>query len=96
MIFASTVFALSLVGRAVAQGQGQLETPRLTQAAQRAEFGVEGDTSAFKFKFSDSVRWCGCVVLSSTFAFIERLTAAPSTTVSHGGKRVRSVLKNIE
>ena len=34
----------------------QLETARLTQAAQRAEFGVEGDASAFKFSFSDPVR----------------------------------------
>lgn len=33
----------------------QLETPRLTQAAQRGEFGVEGDASAFRFKFSDPV-----------------------------------------
>ena len=34
----------------------QLETARLTQAAQRAEFGVEGDASAFKFAFADPVR----------------------------------------
>ena len=34
----------------------QLETARLTQAAQRVEFGVEGDASAFKFSFSDPVR----------------------------------------
>jgi len=34
----------------------QLETARLTQAAQRVEFGVEGDTSAFKFSFADPVR----------------------------------------
>ena len=33
----------------------QLETARLTQAAQRVEFGVEGDASAFKFSFSDPV-----------------------------------------
>lgn len=33
----------------------QLETARLTQAAQRAEFGVEGDASAFKFAFADPV-----------------------------------------
>ena len=33
----------------------QLETARLTQAAQRAEFGVEGDASAFKFAFADLV-----------------------------------------
>ena len=34
----------------------QLETARLTQAAQRVEFGVEGDASAFKFAFADPVR----------------------------------------
>ena len=33
----------------------QLETARLTQAAQHVEFGVEGDASAFKFSFSDPV-----------------------------------------
>eukprot|EP00892_Ulva_mutabilis_P012139 jgi/Ulvmu1/9298/UM050_0047.1 len=31
----------------------QLETARLTQAAQRVEFGVEGEASAFKFAFAD-------------------------------------------
>ena len=34
----------------------QLETARLTQAAQRVEFGVEGNASAFRFDFSDPVR----------------------------------------
>lgn len=34
----------------------QLETARLPQAAQRLEFGVEGDASAFKFAFADPVR----------------------------------------
>ena len=33
----------------------QLETARLPQAAQRLEFGVEGDASAFKFAFADPV-----------------------------------------
>jgi hypothetical protein len=33
----------------------QLETARLTQQAQRVEFGVEGDDSAFKFRFADPV-----------------------------------------
>lgn len=39
-------------------GLNQLETPRLTQAAQRGEFGVaiEGDVSAFRFAFADPVR----------------------------------------
>jgi hypothetical protein len=57
-MFASTVFvAATLLGGAAAQGGAvnHLETARLTQAAQRAEFGVEGDASAFKFKFSDPV-----------------------------------------
>ena len=36
----------------------QLETARLTQAAQRVEFGVEGPESAFKFAFADPVRPC--------------------------------------
>lgn len=37
-------------------GLNQLETPRLTQAAQRGEFGVDGDVSAFRFAFADPVR----------------------------------------
>lgn len=55
MIASSIVAALTLLGGAAAQGDAlnQLETPRLTQAAQRAEFGVMGEASAFKFKFSD-------------------------------------------
>lgn len=36
-------------------GLNQLETARLTQAAQRGEFGVEGDASAFRFAFADPV-----------------------------------------
>jgi hypothetical protein len=57
-MFASCVLvAATLLGGAAAQGgTDQLETARLTQAAQRAEFGVEGPTTAFKFKFSDPVR----------------------------------------
>eukprot|EP00892_Ulva_mutabilis_P001903 jgi/Ulvmu1/11713/UM008_0124.1 len=31
----------------------QLETSRLTQAAQRTEFGIEGQSSAFRFSFTD-------------------------------------------
>lgn len=34
----------------------QLESSRYPQAAQRDEFGVEGDSSAFRFSFSDPVR----------------------------------------
>lgn len=51
-----------LASRANAMAQGgakhatQLETPRVTQAAQRSEFGVEGPQSAFKFSFADPVR----------------------------------------
>lgn len=58
MFAPSMLIAATLLGGAAAQGGGavnQLETARLTQAAQRAEFGVEGDKSAFKFKFSDPV-----------------------------------------
>ena len=40
----------------VVEAPNQLETARITQAAQRVEFGVEGDASAFKFSFSDPVR----------------------------------------
>lgn len=38
-------------------GLNQLETARLTQAAQRNEFGVDGAMSAFKFSFVDPVRF---------------------------------------
>ena len=38
------------------EAPNQLETARLTQAAQRVEFGVEGEASAFKFAFADPVR----------------------------------------
>ena len=54
LVLASAVFS----GVALAQDAAavnQLETARLTQAAQRAEFGVEGDASAFRFSFSDPV-----------------------------------------
>lgn len=34
----------------------QLETSRLTQSAQREEFGPEGQSSAFLFSFTDPVR----------------------------------------
>lgn len=63
MLASSVVVAAALLGGAAAQGQAaaavdvnQLETARLTQAAQRVEFGVEGEKSAFKFSFSDPVR----------------------------------------
>lgn len=58
MIYSSVLLVMGLLGAAAAQSSGsQLDTARLTQAAQRAEFGVEGDGSAFKFKFSDPVRF---------------------------------------
>ena len=64
-MLASSVFvAAALLGGAAAQGGAaavnQLETARLTQAAQRVEFGVEGEKSAFMFSFSDPVR---CLLL---------------------------------
>ena len=43
------------VSAGFSQAENQLETARLTQAAQRDEFGVEGPESAFKFSFSDPV-----------------------------------------
>lgn len=60
-VFALCVLAVATVPRGTAAGGSsaevvQLETPRLTQAAQRDEFGVEGSKSAFKFRFSDPVR----------------------------------------
>ena len=60
-MFASSVLVASmLLSGVAAQGgaaaaENQLETARLTQAAQRVEFGVEGEKSAFKFSFSDPV-----------------------------------------
>ena len=65
-VLALSVLAVALGLRGAAAGSSssdvnQLETPRLTQAAQRDEFGVEGSKSAFKFRFSDPVR----VVLST-------------------------------
>ena len=64
MICTTAVLALAALGAASpavasdykGEQLNQLETPRLTQAAQRVEFGVEGDFSAFRFDFSDPVR----------------------------------------
>jgi hypothetical protein len=50
--------ALGAVSPAAATGhvqQNQLETARVPQPVQRLEFGVEGDNSAFKFRFADPV-----------------------------------------
>jgi hypothetical protein len=59
----STLFLTTLVlGSAAASDHmmvdvpNQLETARLPQQAQRVEFGIAGDNSAFKFSFSDPVR----------------------------------------
>eukprot|EP00892_Ulva_mutabilis_P012392 jgi/Ulvmu1/9525/UM053_0013.1 len=43
----------AVLGTMALASEVQLETPRLTQSAQRGEFGVEGDSSAFRFSFSD-------------------------------------------
>lgn len=44
--------AIALALLSVAMAQVQLETPRLTQRAQRTEFNLPGPNSAFKFKYS--------------------------------------------
>ena len=52
------MFAFFLVASVLLSGAAahdQLETARLTQDAQRADFGVLGNTSAFKFSFADPV-----------------------------------------
>lgn len=57
MIAQVAIAALTLSGGVYAfedKTNNQLETPRLTQSAQRTEFGIEGPDSAFKFSFSDS------------------------------------------
>jgi len=59
MLSVAILTASAVLGGASAKEYGtlnQLETARIPQAAQRAEFGVEGHDSAFKFKFSDPVR----------------------------------------
>jgi hypothetical protein len=59
MFGATVVLALATLGAvnpAAATGQqNQLETARMPQPVQRLEFGVEGDNSAFKFRFADPV-----------------------------------------
>lgn len=64
-VISAALLSAALLGGASASGRGlrsahevnQLETARLTQAAQRVEFGVEGHESAFKFTFADPVRF---------------------------------------
>jgi hypothetical protein len=77
MICTTVFLALAALGAAsLASAEdahlNQLETARLTQAAQRVEFGVQGDNSAFKFRFADPV-WplvaflCACLLRDSEF-----------------------------
>jgi hypothetical protein len=58
-MIATALLALTTLGAAnyaaAMDSVNQLETPRLVQGAQRLEFGVEGDNSAFKFRFADPV-----------------------------------------
>jgi hypothetical protein len=62
MALSSLVIAGLFVGGVAAGGHepaamiNQLETARLPQQAQRGEFGVAGDNSAFKFTFANPVR----------------------------------------
>ena len=90
MITQVVMAGLALLGGAAAQGaaaaENQLETARLTQAAQRAEFGVEGETSAFKFSFSDSVRIPTLTVPRSlcTFrSYVQRRSKLPQFPISN-------------
>jgi hypothetical protein len=59
MFGATVLLALAALGAvnpaAATEQQNQLETARLPQPVQRLEFGVEGDNSAFKFRFADPV-----------------------------------------
>ena len=56
MLTSVAVASFLLAGAVSGQGLDQLETARLTQAGQRGEFGVDGDSSAFLFSFADPVR----------------------------------------
>jgi hypothetical protein len=59
MIATTALLALTTLGAAnyaaAMEAVNQLETPRLVQGDQRVEFGVQGDNSAFKFRFADTV-----------------------------------------
>ena len=80
-MFASSVLVASvLLSGVMAQGgaaaaENQLETARLTQAAQRVEFGVEGEKSAFKFSFSDPVRCLPSIAAFDTVPHGKRLAS---------------------
>ena len=60
MLTSLAVASFFLAGAVSGQGLDQLETARLTQAAQRGEFGVDGDASPFLFSFADPVRTQRC------------------------------------
>jgi hypothetical protein len=59
MIGTAAVLVLAALGAAGSASAtdtlNQLETARLAQPVQRVEFGIEGDNSAFKFRFADPV-----------------------------------------
>jgi hypothetical protein len=84
MISVAVVSALALLSGARAsehQVVNQLETARTTQAAQRVEFGVDGDMTPFRFTFKDSVnvrffRSCKPTILHP---FVAVTHANPST-----------------
>lgn len=99
-MFSTLIVAAAFLGGATASSrhydaQNQLETARLTQAAQRVEFGVEGDKSAFKFALADPVR---PVLLSSSSCRIgmyRTLWAVPDELrllVNGAWRRVRALL----
>lgn len=52
----SLLLVSTLFGAVALASDEQLETARVTQSTQRGEFGVEGDSSAFRFSFQDPVR----------------------------------------
>lgn len=55
-MMASLLLLPAVFGSMALASEVQLETARVTQSAQRGEFGVEGDSSAFRFSFQDPVR----------------------------------------
>lgn len=59
-MLASLLLMPAVFGTLALASEDQLETSRLTQSAQRGEFGVEGESSAFRFSFTDPV--CAAVL----------------------------------
>jgi hypothetical protein len=81
MIATTALLALTTLGAAncaaAMEAVNQLETPRLVQGDQRLEFGVQGDNSAFKFRFADTV------ILPMSYPFARlHLPASASTDAS--------------